>query len=81
MAKEVEEEFLTSSMLVEVCKFLNILLPSPSLFPGVHLTKNAYPVTTILKEMSATEYSGKINLDYFKNITLEKLNQYQHGKA
>ena len=80
----MEEEFLTSSMLLEVCKFANILLfpmLSPSLFSGVHLTKNAYPVTTMLKEMSSTEYSGKIDPDYFKSITLEKLNQYQHGNV
>ena len=80
----MEEEFLTSSMLLEVCKFANILLfpmLSPSLFSGVHLTKNAYPVTTMLKEMSSTEYSGKIDQDYFKSITLEKLNQYQHGNV
>ena len=38
----------------------------------------------MLKELSNTEPSGNsyysINSDYLRNITLENLNQYQHGK-
>ena len=34
----------------------------------------------MLKEMSGTEYSGKIDSNYLRNITLEKLNQYQIGR-
>ena len=45
------------------------------------MTRSAYPVTTMLKEMSATEYSGKVDSNYLRNITLEKLNQYQIGKT
>ena len=44
---------------------------------GIHMTGNAFVATTFLKDLTATEYSGKISLDLLKTISLEDIENVQ----
>ena len=44
---------------------------------GIHMTGNAFVATTFLKDLTATEYSGKIKLELLMNMTLEDIDNVQ----
>ena len=44
---------------------------------GIHMTGNSFIPTTLLKDLTATEYSGELDFNVLKQMTLEDFNALQ----
>jgi hypothetical protein len=44
---------------------------------GIHMTGTSFVATTFLKDLTATEYSGKISLDLLRKMTLRDIENVQ----
>ena len=44
---------------------------------GIHMTGNSFVPTTLLKDLTATEYSGELDFNVLKQMTLEDFNALQ----
>ena len=47
---------------------------------GVHLTAFSYVAFVLLKDLTATEYTGSADVSFLQNLNLTQIDQYQMGK-
>ena len=74
----IEEGVFDGSRLVMSLRINNKPKPMEAYVKGgLHMTGNAFVPNTFLKDLTATEYSGKIKLDLLKNLSVDDINAVQ----